>query len=245
MITLQAGFSRNTARMNSSIYRFVFLLLIFFPHAGHPQDSLTNPDRIYGLDETLFNGVKYDYFPPAGVGGDQYLESPQFIIGSLTIHGRDFTGLSLNYDIVNQQLLLKYYDENGAMQILEVSKAWLTEFRLGSRHFEVLPEKEAPAFYQVIGTGNARFLYFWHKNLEMVSAINRTQGFLYTPAARDSYIEINGKIERFRNRRSLAALFDQARRPEIKKYMRKNRIRPDEASDAEMTALINYISNLK
>ena len=70
------------------------------------QDAAKELDRVFGPDQTLINGEKYDYCPPAGTKGSQYLATPEYLPGSVTLKGKCYRGLTLNYDIYNQQILL-------------------------------------------------------------------------------------------------------------------------------------------
>ncbi len=208
------------------------------------QDSVANPDKSYGLDQKLCNGKKYIYSPPPGTLEHQYLASREFMDGSVTIHGKTYDEINLNYDIFNQQLLLKYESDSGGTKILEVSKAWLTAFRIGTRNFEYLNLEDNPRFFQVLGEGPVRILYFWRKNLGLDVTIENSR-YIFGSAVRESYVLLNGRLETFSTRRSLISLFDRKLRPEIKSYMRKNKIRMRRSSDQEMAKMITYIGTLK
>jgi hypothetical protein len=56
---------------------------------------------------------------------------------------------------------------------------------------------------------------------------------------------MDGQLKPFRTNRSLIRLFDPGHRPEIKSYLRKNKIKVKETSDQAMAEMITFISNLK
>ncbi len=134
------------------------LLIILFSISGTliSQNAVKVLDRVYGLDQTLYNGKKYNYSVPSSTKGHQYLISPDYIAGSVTLRGKCYQDINLNYDIFNQQLLLQYEDEKGVLNIIEVSKAWLKSFRRGNLNFEFLSLEKEPRFYQVLGEGQVR-----------------------------------------------------------------------------------------
>ncbi len=164
--------------------------------------------------------------------------------GSVTIRGTCYQNLRLNFDILNQQLLLKYKDDAGAVNILEVSKAWLEGFSLGTMNFEYLSPEQNPRFFQVLGSGSYHILYYWRKSLDMVAAVGSSD-FTFSAAVRDSYVLMNGQLRPFRNRHGLVRIFDRSHRQEIKSYLNRNKIKVHKASDAVLGDMISFIGNLK
>jgi len=221
------------------------LVIILFFLSGKliSQDAAKEMDRVYGLDPLLYNGKKYTYFLPSGTGGNQFLFSTDYFTGEVTIKGKSFEGITLNYDIYNQQLLLQYASETGAFNIIEISKAWLESFRLGNLEFQCLSFDNDPHFYQVLGDGPFYILYYWRKELRLNNSYG-AKNFTFTPSMKSQYVFIGDKLQPFRNNRSLISLFDPGHKSEIKNYIYRNRIKIKNASDQTMTELINYIGNL-
>ena len=144
------------------------ILILSLPLLLLSQDTLDIKEGPYGKDPLLFNGRIYTYYLPANTGGNQYLLGDVFSIGGADIRGVHFTGLELNYDIYNQEVLLKSTDQSGGTRIIELSKAWLEGFSMDNRRFELIPDKDnAPVIYQVSGKGPYRFLYRWTKLLDL------------------------------------------------------------------------------
>jgi hypothetical protein len=69
--------------------------------------------------------------------------------------------------------------------------------------------------------------------------------FIFTKAVRDSYVLMDGQLKPFSTKRSLVRLFSKEHRPEIKSYLRKNKIKVKKASDKAMAEMITFIGNLK
>ncbi|MCK9400115.1 MAG: hypothetical protein M0Q51_09010 [Bacteroidales bacterium] len=227
-----------------SIMRSLLVIILFsFSVNLISQDAASDMDRVYGLDPLLHNGKKYAYFLPPGTGGNQFLLSPDYLIGDVTIKGEYFEGIALNYDIYNQQLLFQYINETGTFNIIEISKAWLESFRLGNLEFQNLSFKNNQRFYQILGDGPLFILYYWRKDLKL-DATYGAKNFTFTLPLKSKYVLIGDQLHPFRNKRSLISLFDPGLVPEIKNYMHENNIRIKNASDKTMTELINYIGNL-
>ena len=231
--------------MKIIIFSSLFIILFSIPGKLVSQDAAKALDKVYGLDQTLYNGKKYNYFLPPGIKGDQYLISPDYFSGSLTLKGKCYQNIILNYDIFNQQLLLKYEDERGALNIIEVSKAWIESFRLDKMNFEFLNLDNNPHYYQVLGVGRVRIFYYWRKNMKLEATIIGTSGYVFTPAIRDTYVYMDGKLKPYNNKRSLIRLFDPVHRAEIKSYLRKNKVKVKKSSDQVITGMITFIGNIK
>jgi hypothetical protein len=230
--------------MKSLKWSLLIISLFFFSGILRSQDTIKILDQVYGLDQTLHNGKKYDYIAPPGTSGNQYLSSNLFSVGTVTLKGKSYSDVNLNFDIFNQQLLLQYANDRGPMNIIEVSKAWLKGFSLGDRNFELLPSGKIPGFYQVLGEGQVRVLYFWRKTLELNNAIG-SNNYVFSTPIRDSYVLLNGELKLFTNKRNLIRLFDPKYRSEIKNYLRKNKVKVKKASDKAMAEMITFIGNLK
>jgi hypothetical protein len=231
-------------RMKSLLRSLLLVILFTFSKTLISQDAVKVLDRVYGLDQTLCNGKKYDYFLPSGTRGYQYLLSPDYVRGSVTLRGKNYTDVALNYDIFNQQLLLKYEDEKGSVNIIEVSKAWLTDFSLGNMNFELRRPEHPSRLYQVLGEGPVRILYYWWKNLGLDAAIG-SSGYAFTRAVRDAYVLMDGKLRPFSTNKSLVGLFAPKHRQEIKSYLRKNKVKVKKASDQVMAEMITFIGNIR
>jgi hypothetical protein len=225
-------------------YTIIFLLFFLISGTAKSQDAVKVLDRVYGPDQTLCNGKKYSYAPPPGTIGHQYLSSMGYFTGTLSIGEKSYEDVSLNYDLFNQQLLLLYNDEAGDMTILEVSKAWIKDFRVGTMYFEYLSLEKQPRYYQVLGDGAFRILYYWRKDLNLESR-GGTPYFTFTPAERDSFVLMDGQLKPFTTNRSFIKLFDPSRQAGIKSYLHKNKIRVKKASDRAMTDMVTFINSTK
>ena len=244
-ISLYGSFSpSNCPLMRRPIRLLMIIMLTLLTGPMFSQDTVTLPDRAYGPDQTLCNGKKYTCFLPPGTTGHQYLLSPGFTAGTITIGGKQYPDVSINYDIFNQELLLKFTDESGAVNIIEVSKGWLDGFRLVNRDFRYFAGSKDPGFYQVLGQGPVQVLYYWRKNLNLVAAVG-SSNYAFTSAVRDSYVSIGGKRSPFTSKRSLVNLFAPGQRQEIKNYIRRNRIRVNKATDEVIAELVTFIGKIQ
>ncbi len=141
------------------------MICISLPVFGQVIDSCGN---VSGTDPLLVNGRIYSYYPPAGVDGTPYLHTEMFMRGTLLIRGVEYPDQLLNYDVLNQDVLLKYTMLTGAPQIISVSVAWLKSFSFGGMSFVYrAPSEDSPGIYQVIGEGPLQIDIHWSKSLEL------------------------------------------------------------------------------
>lgn len=190
---------------------------------------------------SVINGKKYDYLVPQ-MEGHQFISQKSFIKGTATINGRLYTDLILNLDVFNQQLVLEYINNQGVKHLLAMSDASVTSFSIGSSDFEF---KDVPdgtkQIFQVIGSGKTQVLYGWKKRIEM----NQSKGsFYYTPVYKASYVNINDKLIRYKNKRSFLKCFPTDKKMQIKQFIKENRIKFNKATDRDMADLINFCNSI-
>jgi hypothetical protein len=222
-------------------FAFISLFLISFSLLS--QTTFPRAQQVFGPDPLLYNGEKYTYFLPSSAKGHQFLETPEFTAGKVIIRGETFTQQLINYDVYNQQLLLKYEDPRGAVNIIELSKAWLESFTMRGKEFLCLDYDDDAMLCQVLGEGGTRFLYHWRKEFKVEQATG--QGVhSFSTAKKSTFLMSAGRIMPLRGNRSLLKLMGPEDRISLKNHLRHNKIRIRNASDSEMEALANYISQI-
>ncbi len=230
--------------MSRCYYLLLLICVGLIPGQLFSQDAQKELDKVYGLDQTLYNGKKYTYVILYSTTGHQYLITPQYSYGSVTIKGTRYENTFLNYDIFNQQLLLKYLDATGAAITLEVSKAWLQGFSMANKNFEFLHLEKEPSFYQVLGEDSLKILYFWRKVLDLEAVVG-SANYIFKKPIRDSFVLMDGQLLPFSSKRSFIRLFGPENKSEIKSYMRKNKIKIRKSPDQAMEGLIKYVANIR
>jgi len=213
---------------------------INFENSERLKDSIGN---IYGLDPILYNGKLYNYYPQKKIIGNQYLTDEKYLRGEIIIREKKFSNLSLNYDIFNQELILKYNNSFNFVNSLIVSKAWLQEFTIGSSRFKLLILNNFPErIYQVIGNDSIQIYYFIKKDLKLDNVSGQSSyEFILQKLL---YIYENNRLIPYTNNKSFIHFFDIKNRLMIKKYLRKHKIKVKKASDQVMEQLINYCNDI-
>lgn len=225
--------------------RFLFLLLITVGSNTAKSQSLSdNYDPVYGFDPLLYNGRMYYFYPQPGTGGTQYLYENFDTKGLITLRGVTYTNLSINYDIYNQLLVLKYKDAIGSTKLIEISFAWLESFVLNNNAYEIINEADSSKrIYHVLGSGDKKILFFHHKEL-LLHNQQISGSYYFSKGSREKYV-MNGNLKvKFNNNRSFISVFSPSEQELLKKHLRQQNINVKNANDFILNELINYCKTL-
>lgn len=221
------------------------LLLFFFNTAIILAQQIEKDEDIFrSSDPLLYNGKIYLFYPPPATEGNQFLSDRQFMPGSVKLRGVVYFGLLINYDIYNQQLILKYITPTGAALQIIISEAWLESFSLNARNFELIATGDQKKIFQVIGGGPYRILYRWKKKLELNHFLGSTNRVFSKPR-REMNLDRDSLILNYKNNKSFCSLFEADARSEIRDYLRKQKIRVRKADDKSISGLISFCNSLK
>jgi len=233
------------ARRMISISRLLLLLsLVLVSYISIAQSSNSKYDPIYGLNPILYNGRAYEFFPKSETGGTQYLLIDFDTRGSIKLRGVTYSNLNLNYDVFNQQLILKYIDEIGSTQLIEISFAWLESFIMDGRSYVILTDANSTKrIYQVLGANMLKVMYYQSKELKNDNIKSPgTQNF--TDVQKERYVLINNVLISYKNNKSFIKGFSPDKQDLIKTYIHKHKINVRKAGDYVMTDLINYCNTI-
>jgi hypothetical protein len=228
-----------------SLSRIVLFFLLLLTASGvTAQKSPADFNDIYGSDPLLYNGRFYTFYPPLSTTGNQYLFELQFESGSVILRGTSYPDLLLNYDVYNQQLILKYKINTGAIYHIIVSDAWLESFSFRGMNFKLISTQDTTKkIFQVLGSGPKYIFYFWKKELNLDSFIG-TINHGFSAAKKEKNLFDKNKILKYRNNKSFCSLFEPEKKDAVKEFLRKHSINVKKASDQSMVQLINYCNTL-
>jgi hypothetical protein len=234
-----------TASRITTFYRFLLLLsFVVASVTTYAQTSSQNNDPVYGYDPLLYNGRVYSFFTQPGTDGTQYMYDEFDNQGSITLRGVTFTNLSINYDIYNQQLILRYSDARGSIKYIEISKAWLESFTINGCNFNYFTKTDSSQrIYQVLGSGKERILYYHTKDLS-IDNMGTAAGRFFTKAMKVSYVLSNKQLISYKNNGNFIKAFVPAKQDLIRTYIRRHSINVRKSNDIIMTELINYCNTL-
>jgi len=229
------------------MFRFVYLLFsvllcsIVAPVAA--QNSIDDT-QVYGLEPILHNGEVYNYFPGVGVKGHQYFEQKDFIEGTISVRGTTYENVFLNYDILNQQVILKYLDPQGSNRLLAVSKAWLEKFSIGEEQFSVILKFDGQKIIvQTLNEGSIQLHIQWTKKLVAdISFVS--EYYTFDKKHQTLYISYNNTLQEYKNTKTILALLNPSAQEKVKKYMRLKKIKNRSNSMEQLNELLVYCNQL-
>ncbi len=126
--------------MLSKRLKFTFPLFAFIGLGAFSQDNSQNKiyetyDKIVGLDNTgLYNGTEFtDPFLNTD-GSFRYFNGFDYTKGSLKYNGQYYTNVSLKYDLLDDNLLVRS-DDNLSIFNVKLIPEFLSEFSIYNKHF--------------------------------------------------------------------------------------------------------------
>jgi hypothetical protein len=211
---------------------------------GSPRPSLQAYVSLkHGTDQELINGRQFT-FMHYRIQGHPYFMGQEPLAGGVTLSGRQYGGLRLNYDIYDQHLVMEYTLFSSGINKIVLSPLLADAFTIGGFDFEKISlDEKGPLYYQVIRSGNLACYVHWEKQLTPTQNSLQYLGH-FTDPIRTCFLEYGGGLHPFRSRKSFAAIFTENTRREIKRYMRVNGIRFRAASPGELTTLIDFVSGV-
>jgi hypothetical protein len=224
-------------------FQILFLLFCIMPFA-FPQKVEKKMDPVQKFDPLLYNGRIYDYYAQPGTLGSQFLFEKPDTGGSVTIRNITYSPVELNYDVFNQLLVMKYVNSTGLSSMIEISPAWLQHFRIWGCNFSYVAASDSTKrFYQVLGDGINKFLYFHSKEL-VLDNMNVSGNRYFSDSKKDMYMKTRNSCLKFYNNRSFIKITNSDSREAVKQYLRKNKIRIKNADDFKMKNLLIYYNSL-
>lgn len=195
-------------------------------------------DRSYGSDYNLLNGRLYDL--PYSASTHPFLHSDQFKPGNIQLNDEVYTGVPINYNINDQQVVLQYLSNSGLTQKLILNQEAIESFQLDGKLFRRLSFPETGTrFFQVVRSGDISCYLYWEKKLHKTSASFDTP-YNYSKQTRIVYIFRKGHLYIISNRSSFTSLFNQVHKKEIEQYLKREKIRFRNSTEESLSNLIDF-----
>jgi hypothetical protein len=233
--------------------RKLFYLFVFVFFAGPGQisslvfgESITikkkqqDPAR---ENQILYNGkVWRNLF--TNVKGDQFLFSKEYLPGSVTVYGKTYKNLNINYDIYNDEITTP--KNNGA--ILQLNKEMVDSFslifELQTFQFKNTDEDSLPGlkgFVNVLYEGKSALYVKYRKEIDLLAVDDKYDLFFQTHKI---YLVKNGIVYQLSGKSDLLKAL-QEDKTQIKAFMKKNGIRVSKKVPASFVPVIRYYDSLR
>ncbi|MCB0593547.1 MAG: hypothetical protein H6557_07115 [Lewinellaceae bacterium] len=203
-------------------------------------------EEYYGTNTLLANGRLYN---PANTRAARhpYFMADEWSEGAIYVKGRTFSSLRLKYNLETGQLVLKQELKNGAPVNVVLTEALVDSFRIGQHLFVKLPLLEeaggGSGFLERIYSGGFSF-YRKQKKAFIATYSSRAPYGKFSEPENSFFLLINSQIREVHNRKALPGFFAPHQKA-IKKYMNRQRIRLNKASDAQLIQLLEYCAQLE
>jgi hypothetical protein len=200
-------------------------------------------DSLNGPDYNLLNGRQYE-LPYSGTS-HPYFNTDRYRPGNLILNGEAYDSVTINYDIADQQVILQVPGSGSGQGIrIVLNRELIDHFKIDGLTFRKMffPETGS-SFFQVICTGDISCFLLWEKKLNR-STYSGNTSYKYSKQSREIYLQREGRLYVVGSRSSFTGIFDEAYRKEIKKFLRREKIRFRNASDEKLRDLINFCAGL-
>ena len=202
------------------------------------------PQEVLKHDPLILNGVYYSY-PYYNALGHPFLDTKEFETGSVEFRGKTYDGLSINYELFNQQLILSWESE-GILQMSLLAPKFLSGFQLKGKQFIVTENQDGESeFFQLISeTPRVSCYYSWYKERREVRDSGNRSIFSFSDQKSRRYLLLDGQLFRYKSNKSLIKLFPETTRDQLKSYLQENQLQVMESSDQDMESFVIYCSGI-
>ncbi|RLD36128.1 MAG: hypothetical protein DRI74_09640 [Bacteroidetes bacterium] len=227
--------------------RFLYLFFSLILYLLSPYISAQNiidDKQVYGLNPLLYNGKVYSYFPGDQVKGHQYFKQKAFSEGCVSIRGTKYENILLNYDILNQEVILKYSDPQGSNRLLAVSKAWLEKFSISNEQFSLINTPDGhKLIVQTLNQGKIQLHNHW--TTRIIAEISFVaEHYTFEKKRNTLFISYENKLKKFNSTKDILNLFNDENKLKIKRYLKQNKLKTRRNSLNQLIGLINYCNQL-
>lgn len=194
-------------------------------------------------ESRLLNGVAYGNPAPAYVTGRPFYPAAEPQTGRVDYDGSSFDGVLLQYEQVQDQLLLYSAAQADPVQLI---RQYVSSFDVGGHHFvNLFPGKGSAlseGFYDVVVTGPAQLLVKRAKKLEATTGGYGLKGEYedvtrYFVRRQENFYEVTNL------KQTLEALVDK--KAQIQAYARDNRLRlTTDSREDTLTKLVLHYNTL-
>lgn len=205
--------------------------------------SASDPSSKDTIDvQTLFNGRAWrNLFYK--VKGDQFLFSPEFLPGSVTIGGRLFEDIPLKYDIYNDELLI--ITDHGI--IIQLNKEMIEKFTLNYenqvlsfRNFDRDSINSLPGYVNVVYEGGISLYIKYIKEILSLAVENKYD--LFNPVNR-VFVKKDGEIIKVDSRGELLKIFNDQKH-QVRNFIRSSKLRVSRKYPDSFKPVIEYYDKL-
>jgi sialate O-acetylesterase len=208
------------------------------------EDNLQNMG-LYSISKDIINGTKWTY--PKIYKGNPFLAEEYWPIADLVYKGVQYSGFHINYDLYKNNLILLYDDHNTKKYVV-LSNNYLESFSYADtiskqeHHYEYfrIPGTNGKELYEKVYEGKTSFII--HPMCEIKNDPTGNFPGEYSRSY-EYYIAIEGEYKRIHSRKTLLNALKR-NVPEVKKFIRKNRLKISRDHPDNLVPVLKYYDAL-
>lgn len=209
------------------------------------QSVLKQADTLMGVDDELVNGKIYIQKYLLAEGHPFFLTS-EWQKGSVTVNGKDHEDLFLKYNIYTDELILRADKMNGGTSVISLNNEFIESFQLESKYFLNAMSFDVRGiqtdFVELLYEGSFVFFVSYTKYFNNDYNIKTPYGS-YGKTNTSYFLLQQGKLYEISSKAALLNYFKSGKK-QIKKYMKKHKIKYAKASDEQLHDLMAFIDQL-
>jgi hypothetical protein len=176
------------------------------------------------------------------IKGDQFLYSPDFLPGSVTIEGRTFNNLRLKYDIYNDELIM--ITDHGI--IIQLNKEMVESFSMvfddiyNFKNIEADTLNTLAGYVNVLYDGNISLYVKYRKEILQLVVENKYDMFNQINRI---YVKKDGVISRVDTKREFLNLFKD-KKQQLHSFIRSEKLKLSRKNPESFQPVIEYYDTL-
>lgn len=209
------------------------------------QQLKDTTNKVYGSSDLLNLGELY---VPDHVfaKGHPYFVTDDYTLASITIYNNFFSKIKARYNIESDQLLIKANVDTGVFVTMVTKEDFIQSFTINDHYFVnvngLQPGTEIKGYCEEVYKGKKAF-YIKYKKKFIDTYTDLEPMGSFSVVKLNKYVYENRTFVPVNSKREFFELF-LPHKQEIKKFMRKNKIKYSRASSAQLYALMQYCDGL-
>ena len=229
----------------------LFITLFLFSNSGKAQSNINlkqlkdTTNKVYGSSDLLNLG---EFYVPEHVyaTGHPYFITDEYVLASVTVYNNSFDKVKARYNIEKDQLIMKVSVDTGVYVTIVAKEDWVHSFKINDHYFVSVnglqPSTEVKGYCEEVYNGKRKFYIKYRKKFIDNYTDLAPMGF-FSVVKINKYVYDNNTFIPVSSKKEFLRLF-ATHKTEIKKFMRKNKIRYTRASTAQIAALMQYCDGL-
>ncbi len=234
---------------------FLIFSLLLFPLKSYSQTSSENKVQLkqlmafvetkYQLDDLLVNGSLYRPMHIRAKGSPYFLSDNLWKNGIFYIKGRQYSDQDILYNIATNQMVTKIYMPDGSAKNIIIENHFIDSVIIETHFFiNIAPftKNKLNEIYEQAYNGNIKGL-IKHVSTHKRIITNETPDGYYEEPEKIIFLLKDKEMFRISGKKSLLTHFS-AKKKQITRYMRQQKIRLKKAEISELYNLFKYCDDL-